>query len=77
MFLYFQRRDYGVLAPFLPPKHEYVLFITLSDVQVKLYQYYLDNYSRRYVKSKAYLIYNLSLLSQTKKKVILTFFFQP
>lgn len=42
-----QRRDYGVLAPFLPPKHEYVLFITLTDVQIKLYQHYLDNYSRR------------------------------
>ncbi|KAJ0175997.1 hypothetical protein K1T71_008171 [Dendrolimus kikuchii] len=42
-----QRRDYGVLAPFLPPKHEYVLFITLTEVQIKLYQFYLDNYSRR------------------------------
>ncbi|XP_053608900.1 transcriptional regulator ATRX homolog isoform X2 [Plodia interpunctella] len=42
-----QRRDYGVLAPFLPPKHEYVLFITLTELQIKLYQHYLDNYSRR------------------------------
>ncbi|XP_035437210.2 transcriptional regulator ATRX homolog isoform X5 [Spodoptera frugiperda] len=48
-----QRRDYGVLAPFLPPKHEYVLFITLSDVQVKLYQFYLDNYSRRPLPGKS------------------------
>ncbi|XP_030037520.2 transcriptional regulator ATRX homolog isoform X1 [Manduca sexta] len=48
-----QRRDYGVLAPFLPPKHEYVLFITLSEVQVKLYQYYLDNYSRRPLAGKS------------------------
>ncbi|KAJ8720345.1 hypothetical protein PYW07_012388 [Mythimna separata] len=48
-----QRRDYGVLAPFLPPKHEYVLFITLSDVQVKLYQHYLDNYSRRPLPGKS------------------------
>lgn len=38
-----------MLAPFLPPKHEYVLFITLSEVQIKLYQHYLDNYSRRLV----------------------------
>ncbi|GBP37933.1 Transcriptional regulator ATRX homolog [Eumeta japonica] len=42
-----QRRDYGVLAPFLPPKHEYVLFITLTEIQTKLYQHYLDNYSRK------------------------------
>ncbi|XP_026730556.1 transcriptional regulator ATRX homolog isoform X3 [Trichoplusia ni] len=48
-----QRRDYGVLAPFLPPKHEYVLFITLTDVQVKLYQHYLDNYSRRPLPGKS------------------------
>ncbi|XP_028027063.1 transcriptional regulator ATRX homolog isoform X4 [Bombyx mandarina] len=48
-----QRRDYGVLAPFLPPKHEYVLFITLSEVQVKLYQHYLENYSRRPMPGKS------------------------
>ncbi|XP_013184580.2 transcriptional regulator ATRX homolog isoform X2 [Amyelois transitella] len=48
-----QRRDYGVLAPFLPPKHEYVLFITLTEVQIKLYQYYLDNYSRRPLPGKS------------------------
>ncbi|CAK1582621.1 unnamed protein product [Parnassius mnemosyne] len=48
-----QRRDYGVLAPFLPPKHEYVLFITLSEVQIKLYQHYLDNYSRRPLPGKS------------------------
>ncbi|XP_072930317.1 uncharacterized protein [Epargyreus clarus] len=48
-----QRRDYGVLAPFLPPKHEYVLFITLTDVQVKLYQNYLDNYSRQPLPGKS------------------------
>ncbi|XP_028169324.1 transcriptional regulator ATRX homolog [Ostrinia furnacalis] len=48
-----QRRDYGVLAPFLPPKHEYVLFITLSEVQCKLYQHYLENYSRRPLPGKS------------------------
>lgn len=42
-----QRRDYSVLAPYLPPKHEYVLFVRLSDVQVKLCQHYMDNYSQR------------------------------
>ncbi|VVD00578.1 unnamed protein product [Leptidea sinapis] len=48
-----QRRDYGVLAPFLPPKHEYVLFITLTEVQIKLYQFYLENYSRRPLAGKS------------------------
>ncbi|XP_026313758.1 transcriptional regulator ATRX isoform X2 [Hyposmocoma kahamanoa] len=48
-----QRRDYSVLAPFLPPKHEYVLFITLTEVQIKLYQHYLDNYSRRPLAGKS------------------------
>ncbi|XP_026482209.1 LOW QUALITY PROTEIN: transcriptional regulator ATRX homolog [Ctenocephalides felis] len=42
-----QRRDYSVLAPFLPPKHEYVLFINLTELQIKLYQFYLDNFARR------------------------------
>lgn len=42
-----QRRDYSVLAPYLPPKHEYVLFVRLSDVQVKLCQHYMDNYAQR------------------------------
>lgn len=39
-----QRRDYNVLAPFLPPKHEFVLFIKLSDLQIKLYKVRI-NYS--------------------------------
>lgn len=33
-----QRRDYAVLAPFLPPKNEYVLFINLTELQLKLYR---------------------------------------
>lgn len=33
-----QRRDYAVLAPFLPPKHEYVLSIRLTPVQLQLYK---------------------------------------
>ncbi|XP_018324185.1 transcriptional regulator ATRX homolog [Agrilus planipennis] len=40
-----QRKDYGVLAPFLPPKYEYVLFIQLSEMQINLYNYYLKNKS--------------------------------
>lgn len=42
-----QRRDYNVLAPFLPPKLEYVLSIRLTEMQVKLYKYYMDNISQR------------------------------
>ena len=37
-----QRRDYNVLREFLPSKYEYVLSIKLSDLQIKLYQKYLD-----------------------------------
>lgn len=33
-----QRRDYSVLAPFLPPKQEYVLYIRLTTLQVDLYK---------------------------------------
>lgn len=37
-----QRRDYSVLAPYLPPKHEYVVYTTLSDLQQQLYEYYMN-----------------------------------
>ncbi|XP_044017752.1 transcriptional regulator ATRX-like isoform X2 [Aphidius gifuensis] len=43
-----QRFDYSVLTPFLPPKQEYVIFIKLTEVQVKLYQYYIENLARRH-----------------------------
>ncbi|XP_076293239.1 uncharacterized protein LOC143215198 isoform X2 [Lasioglossum baleicum] len=42
-----QRFDYSVLTPFLPPKQEYVIFVRLSEVQIKMYRYYLDNLARR------------------------------
>lgn len=35
-----------MLAPFLPPKHEYVMSIKLTAMQVKLYKYYMENRSR-------------------------------
>lgn len=41
-----QRFDYSVLTPFLPPKQEYVIFVRLTDVQIKMYRHYLDNFAR-------------------------------
>ena len=41
-----QRLDYKVLVPYLQPKQEYVISITLTDLQQKLYKYYLENYAK-------------------------------
>ncbi|CAG0882739.1 unnamed protein product [Darwinula stevensoni] len=41
-----QRKDDGELAPFLPPKLEYVVSVRLSPIQIYLYQHYLENYCR-------------------------------
>ncbi|XP_014256207.1 transcriptional regulator ATRX-like isoform X2 [Cimex lectularius] len=38
-----QRKDYNVLTPYLPPKFEYVIHLKLTDLQCKLYRFYLDN----------------------------------
>ena len=38
-----QRYDYTVLKPFLPPKMEYVVSVQMSEIQCKLYKFYLDN----------------------------------
>lgn len=38
-----QRRDYSVLAPYLPPKHEYVVYTTLSVLQQLLYDHYMTH----------------------------------
>ena len=38
-----QRFDYSVLKPFLPPKLEYVISVQMSELQCKLYRYYLEN----------------------------------
>ena len=41
-----QRLDYNVLLPYLQPKHEYVLSITMTDLQKKLYKFYLENFAK-------------------------------
>ncbi|XP_020296025.1 transcriptional regulator ATRX-like isoform X2 [Pseudomyrmex gracilis] len=42
-----QRFDYSVLTPFLPPKQEYVIFVRLTDPQINMYRFYLDNFARK------------------------------
>lgn len=42
-----QRRDYSVLAPFLPPKLEFVVSIRLTPLQCKLYKYYMETQARK------------------------------
>lgn len=41
-----QRKDYAVLAPFLPPKLEFVVFVRLTPIQIRLYEFYLRNKSQ-------------------------------
>ncbi|XP_046668986.1 LOW QUALITY PROTEIN: transcriptional regulator ATRX homolog [Homalodisca vitripennis] len=48
-----QRFDYNVLTPFLPPKHEYVISLCLSELQVNLYKHYLETYSQQSDSTKA------------------------
>lgn len=38
-----QRCDYAALTKFLPPKHEFVISVKLSEVQMKMYECYLEN----------------------------------
>ncbi|XP_013789249.1 transcriptional regulator ATRX-like [Limulus polyphemus] len=38
-----QRCDYSVIRKHLQSKYEYVISVCLSDTQIKLYQYFLDN----------------------------------
>lgn len=59
-----QRRDYNVLAPFLPPKLEYVLSIRLTETQVKLYKYYMANISRHRLDSGSETTKKSSMLFQ-------------
>jgi transcriptional regulator ATRX len=37
------RCDYSVLAKYLPPKHEFIISVRLSPLQVALYKAYLEN----------------------------------
>ena len=41
-----QRLDYNVLVPYLQPKLEYVLSISMTELQKKLYKFYLENFAK-------------------------------
>ena len=41
-----QRLDYHVLVPYLQPKLEYVISINMTDLQSRLYKFYLENYAK-------------------------------
>lgn len=41
-----QRLDYHVLVPYLQPKLEFVLSICMTDLQKRLYKFYLENYAK-------------------------------
>ncbi|GFR28480.1 transcriptional regulator ATRX [Trichonephila clavata] len=47
-----QRCDYSALTKFLPPKHEFVISVKLSETQIKMYRWYLDNLSRARTQGK-------------------------
>ncbi|CAH1640165.1 unnamed protein product [Spodoptera littoralis] len=42
-----QRQEASVLYPYLPKKHEYTVFITLTQCQWDLYKHYLDSYAKQ------------------------------
>ena len=52
----FVQRNFSVTAvsKALPKKHEYVLFVRLSETQKQLYRYYLE----RFPKGKLFKVYN-------------------
>lgn len=41
-----QRQEASVLYPYLPKKHEYTVFIPLTQCQWDLYNHYMDNYAK-------------------------------
>lgn len=42
-----QRQEASVLYPYLPKKHEYTVFISLTPCQWDLYKHYLHNYGKQ------------------------------
>ncbi|XP_060854287.1 transcriptional regulator ATRX homolog isoform X2 [Rhopalosiphum padi] len=61
-----QRFDYNVLTPFLPPKHEYVIYLKIADKQIELYQKYLDSYRQ----SDLFTNYNMLQIVWTHPKLL-------
>ncbi|KOB76308.1 Uncharacterized protein OBRU01_05984 [Operophtera brumata] len=41
-----QRQEASVLYPYLPKKHEYTVFIPLTQCQWEMYNHYMDNYAK-------------------------------
>ena len=41
-----QRLDYNVLVPYLQPKLEFVVSINMTELQKRLYKFYLENYAK-------------------------------
>lgn len=41
---FIQRKDVSILAPKIPPKLEFVMYIPLSELQAKLYKVKISNY---------------------------------
>jgi hypothetical protein len=42
-----QRQEASVLYPYLPKKHEYTVFISLTKCQWDLYKHYVKNYANK------------------------------
>jgi len=61
-----QRFDYSVLTPYLPPKHEYVIYLKMSDIQIELYRNYLDNHKQH----ELFTNYNILQMIWTHPKLL-------
>lgn len=42
-----QRYNFSELAPYVPAKQEYVLYLSMSKIQIRMYEYYLNHLARR------------------------------
>ena len=56
------RCHYNVLVPYLQPKYEYVISLRMTETQINLYQYYLDNLVDRSRNGFPNLFYDYTIL---------------